>query len=126
MPMDMPAIPDSARGVSNALSSPNSSIRPSVTRKTPPSLPTSSPRTITLSSFCISWRRAIFRACTIVILAMVFLLGHFGQLTFELLFLCFQVRRHFRIGVFKHVKGITVLLHQLFRALHGLLNFLLD
>src|SRR5699024_5393119 len=41
-------------GVSNTRASPNSSYNPSVARKTPPFLPTSSPKINTLLSCCIS------------------------------------------------------------------------
>src|SRR5271157_4920199 len=43
MPIDMPIIPDSASGVSMTLPAPYLSNRPSVTLKTPPSFPMSSP-----------------------------------------------------------------------------------
>src|SRR6266481_5507902 len=49
-------MPDSASGVSNTRSSPKSFCRPSVTRKTPPSLPTSSPMIRTLGSFSMALR----------------------------------------------------------------------
>src|SRR4051794_31375892 len=55
-PIEAPTIIDSVNGVSMTRSSPNSAQRPSVARKTPPFLPTSSPRTITLSSRVISSR----------------------------------------------------------------------
>src|SRR5713226_4175182 len=50
-------MPDSASGVSITLASPKSFCSPSVTRKTPPSLPTSSPMTSTLGSFSSALRR---------------------------------------------------------------------
>src|SRR5437762_6320601 len=53
-PSETPTIIDSVRGVSITRSSPNSAHRPSVARKTPPFLPTSSPRMITDSSRRIS------------------------------------------------------------------------
>ena len=53
-PIDAPTIIDSVSGVSMTRSSPNSAHRPSVARKTPPFLPTSSPRTMTDSSRRIS------------------------------------------------------------------------
>ena len=43
-------MPASASGVSNTRRSPNRAASPSVTRKTPPSVPTSSPKTTTRSS----------------------------------------------------------------------------
>ena len=56
-------MPASASGVSTQRSGPNSSSRPSVARKTPPRLATSSPSTITESSRAISWRSPSFTAC---------------------------------------------------------------
>ena len=53
-PIDAPTIIDSVSGVSITRSSPNSAHRPSVARKTPPFLPTSSPSTMTVSSRRIS------------------------------------------------------------------------
>src|SRR3954451_22964951 len=55
-PIEVPMIWLSVSGVSITRSSPNSAHRPSVARKTPPFLPTSSPRTITFSSRTISSR----------------------------------------------------------------------
>src|SRR6267143_233001 len=66
IPIAVPMIPPSDRGVSNTRSG-NSSMSPSVQRNTPPFLPTSSPRITTRSSRRISSRRALFTACTIVI-----------------------------------------------------------
>src|SRR4051794_29744652 len=54
--MAEPTMPDSANGVSMTRCSPKSFCRPSVMRKTPPSLPTSSPMTRTLGSFSIAVR----------------------------------------------------------------------
>src|SRR5207244_5332143 len=68
IPIAVPMIPPSARGVSKTRSG-NSSRRPSVHLKTPPFRPTSSPRTITRSSRRISSRNALLIACTIVIAA---------------------------------------------------------
>ena len=50
MPIAVPRMPASASGVSMTRSSPKSFCRPSVTRKTPPSLPMSSPMRTTLGS----------------------------------------------------------------------------
>src|SRR5438128_82452 len=50
MPNAVPTIADSASGVSNTRCGPKRSCRPSVARKTPPSLPTSWPITSTRSS----------------------------------------------------------------------------
>src|SRR5690349_8003144 len=65
-PTAVPTIPDSASGVSMTRSSPKSFCRPSVIRKTPPSLPTSSPMMTTLGSSSIALRRPSFRAFAIV------------------------------------------------------------
>src|SRR5437762_2631761 len=64
MPIAVPMIPPSARGVSNTRSG-NPSRSPSVQRKTPPLRPTSSQRTMTLSSRRIFSRRASSIACAI-------------------------------------------------------------
>src|SRR5579883_1730849 len=64
MPIAVPTMPPSESGVSMTRASPNSSQRPWVTRKTPPTLPTSSPRITTRSSRRISWRSASLMACT--------------------------------------------------------------
>src|SRR5438309_8732720 len=53
-PIATPTMHDSARGVSRTRASPNLPYRPSVARKTPPFLPTSSPSTQTRSSRSIS------------------------------------------------------------------------
>src|SRR5512145_887930 len=66
MPMAMPTMAPSASGVSMTRCSPNFLSSPSVTRKTPSSTPTSSPRTITSSSRSISWWSARLMALTIV------------------------------------------------------------
>src|SRR4051794_31916592 len=66
-------MPDSASGVSITRLSPKSFCRPSVTRKTPPSLPTSSPMIRTLGSesrarrsdSLIALARAIFSAISV-------------------------------------------------------------
>ena len=63
MPIAVPIIDDSARGVSKILSG-NFSKSPSVILKTPPSLPTSSPIRTTSLSFSISCLRARFIDCT--------------------------------------------------------------
>src|SRR5690606_28130367 len=62
IPIAVPAMPDSARGVSKQRSSPNCWLKPSVIRKTPPSVPTSSPKTTTMSSADISSARAALSA----------------------------------------------------------------
>ncbi len=62
MPMDMPAIMDSASGVSITRSGPKRCCSPAVARNTPPFTPTSSPRTMTLSSCSISQASAMVTA----------------------------------------------------------------
>ena len=61
-PIAVPMIPDSASGVSITRSSPKSFCSPSVTRKTPPSLPTSSPMMSTLGSASMAARSPSFSA----------------------------------------------------------------
>src|SRR5436190_15016462 len=67
--MAVPMIADSASGVSMTRSSPKSFCRPSVTRKTPPSLPTSSPMMRTLPSASIALRRPELSAFASVVVA---------------------------------------------------------
>src|SRR6266581_3228173 len=62
MPTAVPTIPPSSSGVSMTRSTPNSPWSPMVARKTPPNLPTSSPRTTTPGSRRISVRSASFTA----------------------------------------------------------------
>src|SRR3954452_2483636 len=69
MPTAVPTIPDSARGLSMTRSSPKSFCRPSVIRKTPPSLPTSSPITRTLGSASIALRSPLLSPLASVILS---------------------------------------------------------
>src|SRR5919107_1611114 len=72
-PIAVPTMPDSASGVSMTRLSPKSFCSPSVTRNTPPSLPTSSPMTRTLGSVSrarrsdslIALARAIFSAMSL-------------------------------------------------------------
>src|SRR6185437_9904388 len=73
-PTARPTMPDSASGVSKHRWSPKSRVSPSVMRKTPPRVPTSSPKTSTRSSSCSASRRAWFRACAIVTVGMSVLL----------------------------------------------------
>src|SRR6478735_3442768 len=61
-PTAVPTMPDSASGVSSTRCSPKSFCNPSVIRKTPPSLPMSSPRMTTLSSSSMALRRPMFKA----------------------------------------------------------------
>src|SRR6266508_6755474 len=65
-PTEIPALAASARGVSNTRWSPNSACRPSVTRNTPPCLPTSSPSTSDRGSSAREWQSASFTALTMV------------------------------------------------------------
>src|ERR671921_562001 len=60
-------MPDSASGESMTRSSPKSFCSPSVMRKTPPSLPTSSPMSRTLGSSSIALRRPMLRPLASVI-----------------------------------------------------------
>src|SRR5258706_7663327 len=64
MPTEVPTMAASASGLSITRRLPKVRCRSSVTRKTPPSTPTSSPMTRTSGSRSISWRRARFRAFT--------------------------------------------------------------
>src|SRR6185437_3657670 len=70
MPIDIPAIMPSARGVSCTRSLPNCSCKPAVARNTPPLTPTSSPSTTTDGSRVISHACARLMASIIVTLAM--------------------------------------------------------
>src|SRR3954454_23804839 len=64
--METPAMPASATGMSKTRSGPHSLWRPSVTRKTPPRRPTSSPKTSRRSSLRRPIRSAALSAPTIV------------------------------------------------------------
>src|ERR1035438_3949418 len=66
MPIAVPTMPDSARGVSNTRVSPNAAASPLVIRNTPPSVPTSSPKTSTVSSSLRASESARFSAPAIV------------------------------------------------------------
>src|SRR5438552_1139876 len=70
MPTDAPTMAASASGVSITRRLPKARCRSSVTRKTPPSTPTSSPMTRTSGSPSISWRSARFNAFTMFSFAM--------------------------------------------------------
>src|ERR1019366_8908745 len=70
MPMAVPTMPDSASGVSMMRSSPKSFCRFSVTRKTPPSLPMSSPMMTILGSRSMAGRRPALMALPMVIFDM--------------------------------------------------------
>src|SRR5882757_2359380 len=64
-PTASPTIPASPSGVSNTRCSPNRRCRSSVTRKTPPCRPTSSPKTRTRGSSASDSASASFSACCI-------------------------------------------------------------
>src|ERR1700712_2534752 len=66
-------MPDSPSGASITRSSPKSFCRPSVIRKTPPSLPTSRPITSTLGSASIRLRSAAFSAAAMLMVLIGFL-----------------------------------------------------
>src|SRR5437899_1419826 len=66
MPTAVPMMAASASGLSITRCEPNLRWRSSVTRKTPPSTPTSSPRSRTSGSRSISWRSAQLRAFTML------------------------------------------------------------
>ena len=68
-PTAVPRIPLSASGESMTRSSPKSFCRPSVTRKTPPSLPMSSPMSTTFGSFSSDLRRPALIALARVVTA---------------------------------------------------------
>src|SRR3989338_7810769 len=96
-PMLAPTIADSERGVSNTCLG-YFLIKPSVTLKTPPSTPTSSPKIRARLSFASTWSMAWFRACTIVSLAM--LASKSGLEIFELLL---QFLRHLRVMILENI-----------------------
>src|SRR5881296_961047 len=64
MPTAVPMMAASASGLSITRWEPNFRCKSSVTRKTPPSTPTSSPRTSTSASRSIAWKRARLSALT--------------------------------------------------------------
>src|SRR5258705_3248435 len=70
MPTAVPMMAASASGLSMTRWEPYFRCRSSVTRKTPPSTPTSSPRTSTSPSRSISWKSARLRALTMFSLGM--------------------------------------------------------
>src|SRR4051794_8135607 len=74
-PTLVPMMPDSDSGESTTRSQPNRCCSPSVTRKTPPFLPMSSPRSTTRSSRAISCARARLIASTRSSLGMGFVCG---------------------------------------------------
>src|SRR5260370_25630475 len=66
MPTPVPMMAASASGLSITRCEPNLRWRSSVTRKTPPSTPTSSPRITTSGSRSISWKSARLSALTML------------------------------------------------------------
>src|SRR2546422_4010683 len=64
MPTAVPMMAASASGLSMTRWEPNVRCKSSVTRKTPPSTPTSSPRKSTSASSSIAWKRARVSALT--------------------------------------------------------------
>src|SRR5687768_16362037 len=125
MPTENPTIPASARGVSMTRVSPKASRSPSVTRNTPPSTPTSSPRTMTRSSFSISCFKAKLSALIIVSLGMVDFLLSVEELL-EGLSLRLQVRRPLGIEVVEHNERVAHALHLRLRLLPCLVDFVFD
>src|SRR5918996_4077808 len=83
--MEMPMIPDSASGVSITRCSPKSFCSPSVIRKTPPRVPTSSPSSTTRSSASMASRSAVLSALAMVICAISASSRLRGELRLELL-----------------------------------------
>src|SRR5208283_4596087 len=101
MPIAIPMIPSSESGVSITLSGPNSSNNPSVALKTPPFLPTSSPR-ITIFPFRrISSRSAPLTACTMLSRTIEVLTPFPSQL----IGLFLQVPGQLRVHVREHGQG---------------------
>src|SRR5687767_9444420 len=95
-PTVIPAIVVSSSGVSSTRSGPNLSSNPTVARNTPPLMPTSSPSTTTLGSFCISCASASVIASIRVISATARLQGDRFRA------LCGDVRRHLGMEVIEH------------------------
>src|SRR3972149_3327302 len=133
-------IPVSESGVSTTRSSPNSFWSPSVARNTPPSLPTSSPRTTILSFRRVPVRSASFTACRMVITAIGFPpcpLGVVGssrarflplQVRREVVVLHLLERRHLRKDILEHglPRGGGRVLGSLDRVRHFLLRELVE
>src|SRR5688500_14233019 len=100
-------IPASASGVSITRSAPNSSYRPLVARKTPPNLPTSSPRTTTFGSRRISVLSASRTASMMFITGIgrrsSVPVGRLGAVLAEQpVPLLAQVPRHLLVDLFEH------------------------
>src|SRR3989344_1448182 len=119
IPIDAATIPASDSGVSITLFSPNFFCNPSVTLKTPPFLPTSSPRTTTFLSLFISWNNARLIASTIV--------RSISLQPLQILKLLPQLLRHLFIHILEHIINragfvILILAHCLFNQLFVLLQ----
>src|SRR5699024_4173795 len=112
-----PKIPDSANGVSNTRSSPCFACRPSVTLKTPPFGPMSSPNNNTFSSFVNLESKASLIACTIVFSLIVI---HLPFFVFSNLFL--NILRRNVIHVFQEVRHFLFL--SLSNSCNGFFDFL--
>src|SRR5689334_17412306 len=112
MPIAMPAIRPSARGVSATRSAPKRLCRPAVARNTPPLMPTSSPMTTTRLSSSIARASARLTASTSVMLDIALgLVGKLGRLRRVL-------ARQARVEVLEHLlrarrRRIEVGLHDL-------------
>src|SRR5688500_16980601 len=101
-------MPASASGVSTTRSSPKSFCRPSVIRKTPPSLPMSSPMSTTLASSSMALRSPRLSALPMVrvwVLMSVPLSREAGVVLDELGPLRRQVRRLLGVHVVEHAGG---------------------
>src|SRR5699024_9761975 len=119
MPIAVPAIPDSANGVSKHRSSPNCWLRPSVILNTPPSVPTSSPKTTTMSLADISSARAALSAAAKVRVdfsllmpgslgALVVGVGIAGKFFGQLGALLCQLWGLHRVDVIKQIQGLNI------------------
>src|SRR5581483_3037512 len=108
-PIAVPTMPDSASGVSMTRSSPKSFCRPSVTRNTPPSLPTSSPMMRTFGSASIALRRPSFSALPNVIVGMsVARIREGGKVRRHLLPLLVEQRRALGINVVEQRQRVRI------------------
>src|SRR5512135_177292 len=122
IPIAIPTIPVSFSGVSITRSDPNRRSNPSVARKTPPSRPTSSPRTQTDGSRAISVASASLTALISVTSAIASLLP--GEQGVALLG---EVPGNFRVDILEHAgqRNGRRSLPRLDRPSHGLLRSLL-
>src|SRR3712207_1742986 len=105
-PTAVPRMPASASGVSTTRASPKSFCRPSVIRKTPPSLPMSSPMSTTLASSSMARRRPRLSALPMVsvsVLISVALRLEARVVGHELVPLGRQVRRLLGVDVVEHL-----------------------